>query len=143
MNLVARRVFRLAVSVSVALGFAYAVAVPLPFMAPLFALLLTVMSPRPLGLKGLAGMLVLVLVTTGIGLLMVQVLLAWPATGLLLIGLGIFLSNYISMTLKKGAVGSFLIVGLTIKNTAGANYHLPVASFLQFGGNSPRGRVLL
>lgn len=120
---VARRVYRLTLSVTLSLAIAYGFAVPLPYLAPLFALMLTVASPGPFGLKSAVGMIVLVLVTTGLGLLLVPVLLNYPSSGLLIIALGIFLSNYISLSLKKGAVGTFLIVGLTMITAAG------VASF--------------
>lgn len=121
--LAARRVFRLALTVALSLAFAYGLQLPLPFLAPIFALMLTATPAPPLGLKGLVGLLILVAVTMGGGLLLAPVVSQYPATGLMLVALGLFMSNFLSVHKGKEAVGAFLVIGLTMITAAG------VASF--------------
>ena len=49
MHVEARRVFRLSLTMALALACAYGLALPLPFLAPLFALLLTAAPAPPMG----------------------------------------------------------------------------------------------
>ena len=123
MPLAARRVFRLSLTVALSLACAYALGIPLPYLAPLFALMLTVTPSPPMGLKGLFGLILLLIVTMGVGLLLIPLLINYPASGLLVVALGLFLSNYLSVNKGKGAVGAFLTIGLTLITAAG------VASF--------------
>lgn len=118
-----RRVFRLSLTVALALAGGYALAVPLPYLAPIFALVLTATPGPPMGLKGLIGLFLLVIITMGSGLLLSPLLQHYPITVLLIIALGLFLSNYLSVNKGKGAVGIFLTAGLTLITAAG------VASF--------------
>jgi DUF2955 family protein len=123
MPIAARRVFRLSLTVALSLAGAYALAVPLPYLAPIFALMFTATPSPPMGLKGLFGLVVLVIVTMGAGLLLIPVLINYPASGLLIVTIGLFLSNYLSVNKGKGAVGAFLTVGLTLITAAGiANF---------------------
>jgi hypothetical protein len=55
MPLQSRRVFRLALTMTLSLAWAYGAGLPLPFLAPLFALLLTAKPSPPMGPKGLLG----------------------------------------------------------------------------------------
>ena len=107
MDLVARRVFRWAGVFSLSLALAYALALPLPFIAPVFACMLTAAPGPPMGLKSLFGLLVLLLVTTAIGLLLTPMLMHYPATAVLLAILGLYLSFYLSVHLGKALVGAF------------------------------------
>lgn len=115
----ARRVFRLSLAVGLTLAASYALAIPMAFIAPIFALVLTATPGPPLGLKGLIGILILVLVTMGAGLFMVPVLINYPAVGLILVALGLFVSTNLSVNRGKGAAGTFLTVGLTLITAAG------------------------
>lgn len=123
MPLATRRVFRLSLTVALSLAASYGLQLPLPYLAPIFALMLTVTPAPPLGMKGLLGLIVLVAVTMGTGLLMVPVLMNYPATGLMLVAVGLFVSNDLSVNKGKAAAGAFLTVGLTLLTAAG------VASF--------------
>ena len=60
MHIQARRIFRLSGTVALALVAAYAMQLPLPFLAPLFALMLTAPPKPPMGFKGLFGLVVVV-----------------------------------------------------------------------------------
>ena len=123
MPLISRRIFRLSLTVALSLAGAYALALPLPFIAPIFALMLTATPSPPMGLKGLFGLFILVIVTMGLGLLLITVLINYPPSGVLIVAIGLFLSNYLSINKGKGAVGTFLTVGLTLITAAGiANF---------------------
>jgi hypothetical protein len=73
-----------------------------------------------MGLKGLAGLLLVVSILTGTGLFLIPVLQYYPFTGLLLVGLGIYLSYVLSIHKGKGMVGSLLAVGVTLITAAGS-----------------------
>ena len=119
MPLQARRVFRLALTTALALGFAYALALPLPFLAPLFAFMLTATPGPPMGPKGLLGLILVVLITLGMGLLLVPMLTWYPVSALLIVLVGLYFSNYLTVNLGKGLVGSLLTVGITLISAAG------------------------
>jgi len=123
MPLAARRVFRLSLTVALSLAAGYGMQLPLPYLAPIFALMLTVTPAPPMGMKGLAGLIVLLAVTMGTGLLLVPVLINYPATGLMLVAVGLFVGNDLSVNKGKAVVGAFLTMGLTLLTAAG------VASF--------------
>lgn len=115
----ARRVFRLALTMALALLCAYALAMPLPFLAPLFALMLCATPGPPLGLKQLTGLLLVIALTLGSGLLLIPLLLKYPATGMLVVAVGLFFSFFLTVNRGKGLVGLFLAVGLTMISAAG------------------------
>ena len=119
MDVAARRVFRMALTVAVALAAAYALQLPLPFLAPLFAFVLEAKPGPPLGPKALLGLLVVVLVTLGVGLLLVPVLIHYPVSAVLIVALGVYFSAYVTINLRKGLVGTFLTVGITLISLAG------------------------
>lgn len=119
MPLASRRVFRLSLTVALSLAAGYGLQLPLPYLSPIFALMLTAKPAPPLGMKGLLGLMVLVAVTMGAGLLLVPVLINYPVTGLLLVAVGLFVGNDLSVNKGKEAVGAFLTVGLTLLTAAG------------------------
>jgi len=119
MPLQARRVFRLSLTVALALTAGYGLAVDLPFMAPLFALLLTATPGPPMGLKKLLILLLVVLITLGVGLLLIPLLLNYPITAILIVAVGLYFSNYLSVNLEKGLVAVLLTVGITLISSAG------------------------
>jgi len=123
----ARRVFRLGLIMALSLACAYGLALPLPFIAPLFALLLASTPTPPMGLKGLFGLVMVVLITLSAGLLLIPVLLNYPVTGVLLVAVGLYFSTYLTVNLGKGLVGMFLTVGITLISAAGTvSYPLAV-----------------
>jgi hypothetical protein len=119
MDLAARRVFRLALTVSLALAAGYAFVDDLPYMAPLLAFMLTAPPKPPTGPKGLLGLLLLVSFTLGVGLLIVPLLLNYPVAALMLVLVGLFISNYLGLNLGKGPVATFLTMGITMISAAG------------------------
>jgi len=128
MPLGARRVFRLAFSVALALAGAYALGLPLPYLAPLFALRLTA-TPAPLmGPKGLFGVILVVLITTGVGLLLIPLLRYYPFSALLVVAVGLYFSTYLTVHMGKAVLGTLLTIGFTLIAVAGTvDYALALA----------------
>lgn len=98
---------------------AYAMAFPLPFLAPVFALVLAVKPAPPMGWKSLLGLLLLVLLTLGAGLLLIPMLIEYGMCGLLLVAVGLYFSAYVTVNMGKALVGTFLTVGFTLISAAG------------------------
>jgi hypothetical protein len=119
MPLGARRTFRLALVVALSLALAYGFDIPLPFFAPLFGILLTATPAPPMGLKGLFGLGLAVIVTLGVGLLLTPLLAKYPASAVLIIAAGLYLSTIISVGLRKVLVGTLLTMGFTLIPAAG------------------------
>ncbi len=119
----ARRVFRLSLCIALSLFIAYGMAAPLPFLAPMFALMLGLKPAPPIGFKGLTGLISVVVVTLGMGLLLAPVLNSYPVTAILMVAVGIYLSSYLTVIAGKALVGTFLTMGVTLVSAAG------VASF--------------
>ena len=119
MDIQARRIFRLALVPALALVVAYALALPLPFIGPLFAFMLVAMPGPPMGAKGLFGLLLMLLVTLGMGLLLIPMLLEYPLSAFLLVMLGVYLSAYVTVNMGKAAFGAFLTMGFTLISAAG------------------------
>ena len=119
MHIQARRIFRLASVPALALVLAYALAIPMPHIAPLFAFFIAAIPGPPMGTKKLLGFLILVMITLGMGLLLIPLLLDFPATALLLVLAGLYLSSYLTVNLNKNLPGTFLAMGVTIISAAG------------------------
>ena len=119
MPVAARRVFRVALIMALSLAVSYGLAFPLPYLAPVFALMLSVTPGPPMGLKGLLGLILVVLITLGVGLLLIPVLINYPASGVLMVALGLYVSMHVSVNLGKGLIGTLLSLGLTLIPAAG------------------------
>lgn len=119
MHIKARRVFRLAFVPALALAVAYALQMPLPFLAPLFAFVLTIKPGPPLGFKNTTGLVILVLITLGLGVLLIPLLLHFQLVAILLVLLGIYFSSYLTVNLQKTLPGMFIAMGLTLVSAAG------------------------
>ena len=104
---------------ALSLVLAYGFATPLPFLAPLFAMVLTSAPAPPMGAKGLLGLMLVVAITLGIGLVLTPILQLYPVTGVLLIATGLFVSTYLGVGMGKGAVSTLLAIGLTMIPAAG------------------------
>ena len=127
MPLAARRVFRLSLTVALSLAIAYAMQFPLPFLAPIFALLLTAVPAPPLGPKALFGLMLVVLVTLGVGLLLIPLLRYYPVTAVLIVAVGLYLSAYVTINIGKALLGTLLTIGFTLISAAGTvDYRLAV-----------------
>ncbi|MGD8931779.1 MAG: DUF2955 domain-containing protein [Chromatiales bacterium] len=123
MPLAAKRVFRLALTVALALAGAYALALPLPFLAPLFALLLSATPAPPMGPKGLFAVILVVLITTGVGLLLIPLLQYYPLSALLIVAAGLYFSTYLTVHMGKALLGTLLTIGFTLIAVAGTLDH--------------------
>ncbi len=119
MHIQARRIFRLSFTPALALTIAYAIPTPLPFIAPLFAFFLTAMPGPPLGVKKLFGLIILVLITLGMGVMLIPMILNFQVTALLLVLVGLYLSSYLTVNLNKNLPGTFLAMGVTMISAAG------------------------
>ena len=114
-----RWVFRLSLTVALALLLGYAMNMALPFLPPIFALMLSAKPGPAMPLKALVGLSLVVLITSGLGILLIPLLLAYPMTALMVVALGLFLSFYVTVNLGKALVGAFLTVGITLISAAG------------------------
>lgn len=119
MHIQARRIFRLSTTIALSLAGGYSMQLPLPYLAPIFALILTMSPAPPMGWKKLVALLLAVPLMLGIGLLAVPLLQYYPITGVLLVGLGLYLSFYLSVNKGEALPGLFLIIGFTLISAAG------------------------
>ena len=115
----ARRVFRLSTVPALTLAIAYAIQLPLPFIAPLFAFMFAAMPGPPMGPKNLFGLLVVVLISLGLGLLLIPLLLHYQFTAILLVAVGLYFSSYLTVNMGKALFGTFLTIGFTLISAAG------------------------
>lgn len=115
----ARRVFRVSTCVSLSLVIAYCIAMPLPFLAPVFALMFTLKPGSPLNIKALVALVLLIVFTTGIGLLLIPMLYHYAIPTLAIVAMGLYFSNYLTLNAGKALAGTFLIVGFTLISAAG------------------------
>ena len=119
MGIEARRVFRLSLTTALSLAVSYGLALDMPYIAPLLGFMLTATSQPPIKPKGFIGLIIVLCLTLGTGLLLVPMLRNYPATALLLVMIGLFFSNYLSLNLGKGIIGSLLIVGVALISAVG------------------------
>jgi len=85
----------------------------------LFALMLTAPPKPPAGIKGLFGLVVVVVLSLGVGLILTPLLLKYPFVAVLLVMLGLYLSFYVTVHMGKALLGTFLIMGFTLISAAG------------------------
>jgi hypothetical protein len=104
---------------ALALAGAYAWEFPLPYLAPLFALLLTAKPGPPVGPKGLLGLMLVVSITLGVGLLLLPLLTYYPFSAVLIVGLGLYVSAFLTIAKGKALFGTLLTVGFTMISAAG------------------------
>ncbi|WP_342246419.1 DUF2955 domain-containing protein [Pseudomonas sp. OTU5201] len=114
-----RRALRLASGVALCLAISFGFALPIPFLPPIFVLLLLVTNNRPLPLKAAPALALLIMLTTGSGLLLIPLLRHAPPSGVLLVGLCLFLCFRYGLRGGNPLVTQFLVVGLTMISAAG------------------------
>ena len=131
MHLQARRVFRLALVPALTLAAAYALSVPLPFIAPLFAFILGSVPGPPLPAARLAGLIIMVIMTTGLGIVLIPLLLNYQLSAVLLVAVGLYLSTYLTVNLNKNLPGLFMAMGLTLVSAAGTLSDALAATVIQ------------
>jgi len=125
MPIEARRVYRLSLTVALALAASYALQLPMPFLAPLFAFVLAAAPAPPIGPKGLLALILVILITLGGGLVLVPLLAHYTAVALVIVALGLFFSNFLTVNLSHALFGTFLTIGFTLISAAGlASYQL-------------------
>lgn len=113
------RALRLATGTALCLAISFGADLPIPMIAPVLGLFLLASMNRPLPFKAGLGLIVVALLTTAIGLLLSPVLRYYPASGVLLIGLGLFLAFRYGMRGGNSLVSLFLVIGLTMISAAG------------------------
>ena len=116
-----RRALRLACGTAVSLLLGFGLALPLPFIAPLLSVVMLASMPRPLPLAAALALPLLVMLTTGSGLLLIPLLIHAPASGVLLVGLGLFLCFRYGQRGGNNLLATFLVIGLTMISAAGAS----------------------
>ena len=86
-----RRTFRFAGSSALALALGYGLGMPLPHLPAVIAAILNSTGAPPPNHKQLMGLIILVLLTLGLGVLLVPLLGNYPFPAILLITCGLFL----------------------------------------------------
>lgn len=114
MPLAARRTYRLAITTAVVLAAAYGWGLAIPFLAPLFVVILSAKPAPPPGPKQLVMLLIAVMVSLGVGIFIGPLLQHAPLPALMIIVAGLFVSNCIAMLPGKAAIGTLLAMGLTV-----------------------------
>jgi len=116
-----RRALRLAAGTALATAAGFGLALPIPFIAPMLTLFLLARSNRPLPLRAIVGLPVLVAVTTSSGLLIIPLLQYASFTGVLLIGLALFGCFRYMLRGGNALLATFAVVGLTMISAAGTS----------------------
>lgn len=114
-----RRCLRLASGTALCLTISFGLALPVPMVAPVLGVFLLATLNRPMSLGAGLGLALVVMLTTGIGLLLIPLLRHYPASGVLLVGLCLFLAFRYGLRGGNGLVSTFLVVGLTMISAAG------------------------
>ncbi|MFC6633410.1 DUF2955 domain-containing protein [Microbulbifer taiwanensis] len=114
MPLAARRCYRLACSTGLALALCYGFDLGVPFVAPLFAVLLAAKPAPPPGARQSAGLLLFMALALGIGVLLGPPLQQAPFSTLLLIALGVFFCNRLAIVGGKELPATLLALGFTV-----------------------------
>lgn len=115
----AQRALRLAMGTALCLAASFGLALPIPFIAPVLALLLLASVNRPLPLKAGLVLAVAAMLTTGVGLLLIPLLRYYPVSGVLLIGVCLFLVFRFGLRGGNNLIVTFLVIGLTMISSAG------------------------
>lgn len=113
------RALRLAWGVALCLAASFGLGLPIPILAPVFALLLLAMRSQPLPLRAAPLLAVLVLLACGSGLLLIPLLRHAPVSGVLLVGVGVFLVLRYALKGGNGLLANLLVIGLTMIAAAG------------------------
>lgn len=114
-----QRALRLACGTALSLALSFALALPVPFIAPMLAAIMLASANQALPLKAAVGLLLVLLLTTGSGLLLIPLLRETAATGVLLVGLGLFLSFRFGLRGGNRLLVTFLVIGLSMIPAAG------------------------
>lgn len=113
------RALRLATGTALALALSFGLDFPIPVIAPVFAVYLLAARHQPLPLKAGVALALVVLLTSGSGLLLVPLLRHYAFAGVLLTGLMLFLAFRYGLRGGNNLVATFLAAGLTMISAAG------------------------
>jgi len=114
MDIRTRRIFRLSLTTALSLAVAYGLGLIFAFMAPMSGFMLTFKPAPPMKFKALLGLMVIIAVTTGIGLLLVPLFMHFPIVAVLVVAIGLYLSFYLILVLRQGVLGLFVAMGFTL-----------------------------
>lgn len=115
------RALRLAWGVALCLAVSFGIGLPVPILAPVFAVLLLAMRSQPLPLRAAPALALLVLLSCGSGLLLIPLLRHAPLSGVLLVGVGVFLTLRYALKGGNGLLANLLVIGLTMIAAAGTS----------------------
>ncbi|MCX2886957.1 MULTISPECIES: DUF2955 domain-containing protein [Pseudomonas] len=116
-----QRALRLAWGVSLCLAVSFGIGLPVPILGPVFAVLLLAMRSQPLPLRAAPALALLVLLACGSGLLLIPLLRHAPLAGVLLVGVGVFLTLRYALKGGNGLLANLLVIGLTMIAAAGTS----------------------
>ena len=114
-----QRALRLSFGTALCLAASFGLALPIPFLSPMLALMMLAAMNRPLPFKASLGLILILILTTGTGLLLIPLLRYYPFSGVLLVGLCLFLAFGYGLRGGNPLVATFLVVGLTLISSAG------------------------
>jgi hypothetical protein len=114
-----QRPLRLAFGTALCVAISFGLGLPIPMIAPVLAVFLLSMVNQPLSLKASLGLAIVVMATTGSSLLLIPVLRYYAFSGVLLIGLLLFLTFRFGLRGGNNLVVTFLAIGLTMIPAAG------------------------
>lgn len=121
MELKARRVYRFTLVMTLSATVAFALQLSFTLLPPVLAILLSLKPAPPPRFKGLLAIVMVVLLTTGMGVLLGPLLQYAPVSGVLLVLLGLYASSYLMVNLNQGALGAFLAMGFTLISSLGVS----------------------
>ncbi|BBP97157.1 hypothetical protein BSFA1_22860 [Burkholderia sp. SFA1] len=114
-----RRALRMTAGVALCLAISFALDLPIPVIAPVFAVFLLATQNRSLSFKAGAMLGLVVMLTTGSGLLLVPLLRHYAFAGVLLVGLLLVLAFRYGLRGGNNLVATFSAAGLTMISAAG------------------------
>ncbi|VVM65342.1 hypothetical protein PS662_01519 [Pseudomonas fluorescens] len=114
-----QRALRLASGTALCLAISFGAGLPIPFIAPVLAVLLLATVNRPLPLKAALVLAVAAMLTTAVGLLLIPILRYYPVSGVLLVGVCLFLVFRFGLRGGNNLIVTFLVIGLTMISSAG------------------------
>ena len=114
-----RRTWRLAVAMSLSLVIAYGAGLSNAYIAPILAMMLTLEPAPPMPAAKLLVTVVALTLILSMGLVVAPLVDGYTAVGLLLVGLGLFVSTRLSLASENAALGTLLAIALTLVSAVG------------------------
>ena len=119
LQLPGRRALRMATGTALCLSISFAFDFPIPVIAPVFAVFLLATQNRPMSFRAAAMLALVVMLTTGSGLLLVPLLRHYALAGVMLVGVLLFVAFLYGVRGGNNLVATFLVAGLTMISAAG------------------------